>query len=79
MTPPNFTYWNSVDPSSFLDHDWQNPKRYADDDLALPLPKPTVVSAERHVVALAPPWAWTLISAVLLGVHWFTRRRSGLS
>lgn len=52
---------------------------YADEDLALPLPKPTVVSAERHVVALAPPWAWTLISAVLLGVHWFTRRRSGLS
>jgi hypothetical protein len=52
---------------------------FADDDLALPLPKPTVVSAERHVVALAPPWAWTLISAVLLGVHWFTRRRSGLS
>lgn len=52
---------------------------YATDELALPLPKPTVVSAERHVSALAPPWAWTLISAVLLGIHWFTRRRSGLS
>jgi len=24
---PDFTYWNSVDPSSFLDHDWQNPSR----------------------------------------------------
>lgn len=53
--------------------------RYATDDLALPLPKPTVVSAERHVVALAPPWAWTVMAAVALGVHWFARRRSGLS
>ena len=52
---------------------------FATDDLALPLPKPTVVSAERHVVPLAPPWSWTLAAAVLLGVHWFTRRRSGLS
>jgi hypothetical protein len=24
---PDFTYWNSVDPASFLDHDWQNPSR----------------------------------------------------
>ncbi|MDF2691785.1 MAG: Threonine dehydrogenase [Labilithrix sp.] len=53
--------------------------RWATDDLALPLPKPAVVSAERHVVPLAPPWSWTLAAAVLLGVHWFTRRRSGLS
>lgn len=53
--------------------------RWADDDLALPFPRPAVVSAERHVVPLAPPWSWTLAAAVLLGVHWFTRRRSGLS
>jgi uncharacterized membrane protein len=53
--------------------------RWATDDLALPLPKPAVVSAERHVVPLAPPWSWTLAAALLLGVHWFTRRRSGLS
>ncbi|MBX3224283.1 MAG: hypothetical protein KF795_27455 [Labilithrix sp.] len=53
--------------------------RWANDDLALPFPKPAVVSAERHVVPLAPPWSWTLAAAVLLGVHWFTRRRSGLS
>lgn len=53
--------------------------RWADDDLALPLPKPAVVSAERHVVPLAPPWAWTLAAAIALGVHWFARRRSGLS
>lgn len=26
-TNPDFTYWNSVDPASFLDHDWQNPSR----------------------------------------------------
>jgi uncharacterized membrane protein len=53
---------------------------WADDpSISLPLPKPTVVSAERHVVPVAPPWAWTLLAAVALGVHWFTRRRSGLS
>jgi uncharacterized membrane protein/predicted outer membrane lipoprotein len=46
---------------------------------SLPLPKPTVVSAERHVTPLAPPWTWTLAAAVLLGVHWVARRRSGLS
>ncbi len=53
--------------------------RFATDDLALPLPKPAVVSAERHVVPLAPPWAWTLVAALALGAHWFARRRSGLS
>jgi uncharacterized membrane protein len=51
----------------------------ATDDLSLPLPKPAVVSAERHVVPVAPPWAWTLAAAIALGVHWFARRRSGLS
>jgi uncharacterized membrane protein len=53
--------------------------RWAGDDLSFPLPKPTIVSAERHVVPLAPPWLWSLAAAALLGVHWFTRRRSGLS
>ncbi|MBX3211454.1 MAG: hypothetical protein KF850_05435 [Labilithrix sp.] len=53
--------------------------RWATDDPTLPLPKPAVVSAERHVVPLAPPWSWTLAAAVLLGAHWFTRRRNGLS
>ncbi len=53
--------------------------RFASDDLALPLPKPAVVSAERHVVPLAPPWVWTLAAALALGAHWFARRRSGLS
>ena len=45
----------------------------------LPLPKPTVVSAERHVVPLAPPWSWSLLAALALGAHWFARRRSGLA
>ncbi|WP_146652587.1 glutamine amidotransferase [Labilithrix luteola] len=53
--------------------------RDASGDLALPLPKPAVVSAERHVVPVAPPWIWTLAAACALGVHWFARRRSGLS
>ena len=53
--------------------------RTADGDLAMPLPKPAVVSAERHVVPLAPAWAWSLAAAVALGFHWFARRRSGLT
>jgi uncharacterized membrane protein len=52
---------------------------YADDAASLPLPKPTVVNAERHVTPVAPPWTWTLAAAALLGVHWIARRRSGLS
>ncbi len=51
----------------------------ATDDLTLPLPKPAVVSAERHVVPVAPSWAWSLMAAIALGAHWFARRRSGLS
>jgi uncharacterized membrane protein len=46
---------------------------------SLPLPEPTVVSAERHVTPLAPPWIWSLAAAFTLGVHWLTRRRGGLS
>jgi uncharacterized membrane protein len=46
---------------------------------SLSLPKPTVISAERHVTPLAPPWAWTTAAALLLGMHWFSRRRGGLS
>jgi hypothetical protein len=52
---------------------------WANDAGSLPWPKPTVVSAERHVVPIAPPWAWTLLAAVMLGAHWIARRRSGLS
>ncbi len=53
---------------------------WADEDMSkLPLPKPTRISSERHVVPLAPPWAWTFFAAAALGTHWITRRRSGLS
>jgi uncharacterized membrane protein len=53
---------------------------WADEDAKrLALPKPTHVSSERHVVPLAPPWAWAFFAAATLGVHWITRRRSGLS
>jgi len=52
---------------------------WATDDMhSIPLPKPTVVSAERHVVPVAPPWLWTLAAALAFGMHWFARRRSGL-
>jgi hypothetical protein len=44
----------------------------------LPLPDATSVSAQREVAPVAPPWMWTLASAVLLGVHWVARRNSGL-
>jgi len=36
-------------------------------------------SPYRAVVPVAPSWAWSLAAAVALGVHWFARRRSGLS
>src|SRR5262249_21473778 len=51
---------------------------YANEAGDLPLPAPTVVSAERHVVPLAPPWAWTLLAALAFGAHWIARRQSGL-
>ncbi|MCL2778379.1 MAG: glutamine amidotransferase [Polyangiaceae bacterium] len=53
--------------------------RYAGDDLAIALPKPAIVTSEKHVAPLAPPWIWTLAAACALGVHWFARRRNGLS
>ncbi len=46
---------------------------------SLRMPRPTVVSAERRVSPVAPPWVWTLAATILLGVHWIARRRSGLS
>jgi uncharacterized membrane protein len=52
---------------------------YADDPVSLKLPKPTIVSVERHVTPTAPPWAWSFLAAALLGAHWVARRRGGLS
>ncbi|HSQ64884.1 MAG TPA: glutamine amidotransferase [Polyangiaceae bacterium] len=53
--------------------------RFADDASPLPLPKATVVSTERHVSPLAPPWAWALLAAMCVGAHWYARRKSGLT
>jgi len=44
----------------------------------IPFPKPTVISTERHVSPLMPPWAFCLLGAALAGLHWFVRRRGGL-
>ncbi len=46
---------------------------------SLPLPEATQIAAERRVSPLLPPWAWTLGAAMLVGVHWIVRRKSGLS
>lgn len=46
---------------------------------SLPLPAATQIAAERRVSPIAPPWAWTLLAAVLGGAHWVVRRRGGLS
>ncbi|HVU01181.1 MAG TPA: glutamine amidotransferase [Polyangiaceae bacterium] len=46
---------------------------------SIPVPEATEVAAERHVTPVLPPWAWSLASAVVLGAHWVSRRRAGLS
>lgn len=46
---------------------------------SLPVPQSTEVAAERHVAPALPPWAWSLAASVALGVHWVSRRRSGLA
>jgi uncharacterized membrane protein len=53
---------------------------WAEDDLTrIPLPPPTVISAERHTAPIAPPWVWTVLASLLLGAHWIVRRRGGLA
>lgn len=46
---------------------------------ALPIPESTEVAAERHVSPVFPPWVWALAASVALGVHWVSRRQSGLA
>jgi hypothetical protein len=46
---------------------------------SIPVPATTEVAAERLVAPVFPPWAWALASTVMLGVHWVSRRRGGLS
>ncbi|MBK8256351.1 MAG: hypothetical protein IPK82_27240 [Polyangiaceae bacterium] len=45
----------------------------------IPLPAATEVSAERRVSAIVPPWTWTVLASILLGLHWILRRRKGLA
>ena len=52
---------------------------WADEAGAITMPKETVVSTERHVAPVAPPWMWALFAAAAVGAHWYARRRSGLS
>jgi uncharacterized membrane protein len=46
---------------------------------ALPVPDSTEVAAERHVSPVLPVWVWALAASVALGIHWVSRRQSGLS
>lgn len=46
---------------------------------SIPTPKAAVVSIERNVAPILPGWAWAAIAAVMLGGHWFVRRRGGLA
>lgn len=52
---------------------------FADEEISLPLPKPTVVASERHVAPLVPSWALVLVASACLGASLFVRRRSGLA
>jgi uncharacterized membrane protein len=45
----------------------------------IPIPPAVQVSAERYVRPVLPPWVWTVLAAVALGVHWIARRRTGLA
>jgi uncharacterized membrane protein len=44
----------------------------------LPAPPRKWILAERSVRPLLPPWAWSSLAALALGLHWVTRRLSGL-
>jgi uncharacterized membrane protein len=45
---------------------------------ALSFPKPTVLRTDKQISPLAPAWLLCLVAAMLLGLHWLLRRRSGL-
>jgi hypothetical protein len=46
---------------------------------SIPQPEAALVALERTVSPILPAWAWAAIAAVLLGAHWFVRRRGGLA
>ena len=45
----------------------------------LRFPKPTVVSSEKRVAAVAPAWAWALLATLAAGLNWYLRRTRGLA
>jgi uncharacterized membrane protein len=51
----------------------------ASDAASIPPPEAALVALERTVSPILPAWAWAAIAAVLLGGHWFVRRRGGLA
>lgn len=44
----------------------------------LAFPKPTVVSSEKRVAAIAPAWLWALLATAAAGLNWYLRRTRGL-
>lgn len=51
----------------------------AQDVSRIPLPEPSVVSAQREVSPVLPAWVWSLLASMALGGHWIVRRRLGLA
>jgi hypothetical protein len=50
------------------------------DDLdKLPMPATTFVASRRNEAPLAPPWVWSTVAAVMVGLHWVLRRRAGFA
>lgn len=45
----------------------------------LRFPKPTVVSSEKRVAAVAPAWLWALLATAAAGLNWYLRRTRGLA
>lgn len=45
----------------------------------LKFPKPTVVSSEKRVAAIAPAWLWALLATAAAGLNWYLRRTRGLA
>lgn len=55
--------------------------RFVDREHITDLPRTELVrvTRERRATPLLPAWVWTLSASLLLGAHWVSRRRGGLS
>ncbi len=45
----------------------------------LPMPGTTFVASRRSEAPVAPPWVWSTVAAVMVGLHWVLRRRAGFA